>query len=154
MKVVCYRNLIQLRLVRQLYSAYIISPALRAEEYENQACYLTKTIKKDGLPDCIYENKLPTEEKQRMIEAVKTVIIETNYFHGDEELWLNKRWKDARKQRMINDNKSEMALQVLFNMFRILWTSEHARYQPIHLRFLYGTKHSRINQVILVQDTL
>lgn len=132
MKVVCYRSLIQLRLVRQLHSAYIINPALRAEEYENQACYLTKTIKKDGLPDCIFENKLPTEEKQRMIEAIKTVIIETNYFHRDEELWLNKRWKDARKQRMINDNKSEMALQVLFNMFRILWTSEHARYQPIH----------------------
>jgi len=142
-----FKKLLQSRGTHQ--TAYVINPYLRAQEQEKQACYLTKTIKFDGLPPCYQKvtdletddrntdlnthhkgtnlDTIPKNEKELLVDSIKNSILNTNYFHRDGEMKLPKRWRDERKQRKMDEMKYEMSLKVLLNMLRVVWTSKYAK---------------------------
>ena len=119
---------------RLLHSVYNVTPNTRCQEQQNQACYLTKTVLKNELPPSFIN--IPSTERENIIEAVKRCIIETNYFHRDAELILPKRWTPHRKAWGMEVFKSGLAIQVLLNMLKIIWSTESSRLVLLYFCFI------------------
>jgi len=104
---------------RSLQTTYNIYPHTKALEQEKQALYLTKTILKAGSPPTLNRHvHLQQEELEDTLNHMKDCIIQTNWFHLDDDGSFDKKYKRAVKDHI--------AEKVFLNMLRVIWSSKAA----------------------------
>lgn len=116
-------------LVRLLHSTYIIKPNTTAQEQEKQACYLTNTILQDGMPPSYGLHTCDrSEEFQKLVDSIRSSIIEVNYFHRDKEVEITKRTTERKKIWRRSEFNWKIAEPLLQNFLRIVWSSKQIRF--------------------------
>uniref|UniRef100_T2M6H3 Large ribosomal subunit protein mL37 n=1 Tax=Hydra vulgaris TaxID=6087 RepID=T2M6H3_HYDVU len=114
---------------RYIQSVYTINPKTKAQEQEKQACYLTKTIIKPGLPE-VYSGKnvlIPESDRLSIIASIKNCVIETNLFQREEKLKFTKWTGDRSKLRLTHKHHHSLSVPLLLNIFKVIWGSKCSR---------------------------